>query len=132
MDGNKEETAREKAISNTLFQCRSVFSLNCCFPHHVTGNTGSPALKSSPNRTASCSRGSCFYFTDFTHKQRHVTRTMKTDNLFCSLTKSTMPRSRVRGAIPPLPQYAYMVWCSVKRKYKDNFTLSFSLKKSVD
>jgi hypothetical protein len=25
-----------------------------------------------------------------------------------------MPRSRMRGAIPPLPQYAFMAWCSVK------------------
>jgi len=23
-------------------------------------------------------------------------------------------RSRIGGAIPPLPQYAFMVWCSVK------------------
>jgi hypothetical protein len=26
-----------------------------------------------------------------------------------------MPRSRMRGAIPPLPQNAFMVWCSVKK-----------------
>jgi hypothetical protein len=25
-----------------------------------------------------------------------------------------VPRSRMRGAIPPLPQYALLVWCSVK------------------
>jgi hypothetical protein len=25
-----------------------------------------------------------------------------------------MPRSRISGVIPPLPQYAFMVWCSVK------------------
>jgi hypothetical protein len=25
-----------------------------------------------------------------------------------------VPRSRMHGAIPPLPQYAFMVWCSVK------------------
>jgi len=24
--------------------------------------------------------------------------------------------SRMRGDIPPLPQYAFMAWCSVKRK----------------
>jgi hypothetical protein len=29
---------------------------------------------------------------------------------------------RVRGAIPPLPQYASMAWCSVKKKHRDNFT----------
>jgi len=23
-------------------------------------------------------------------------------------------RSRIRGAIPPLPQYAFIAWCSVK------------------
>jgi hypothetical protein len=26
-----------------------------------------------------------------------------------------VPRSRMRGAIPPLPQYAFMAWCSVKK-----------------
>jgi hypothetical protein len=31
----------------------------------------------------------------------------------------------MRGVIPPLPQYAFMAWCSVK-KHKDNFT--FALK----
>jgi hypothetical protein len=25
-----------------------------------------------------------------------------------------VPRSRMRGAIPPLPQYSFMAWCSVK------------------
>jgi hypothetical protein len=30
------------------------------------------------------------------------------------------------GAIPPLPQYAFMAWCSVKKKekYRDNFTFT--------
>jgi hypothetical protein len=27
----------------------------------------------------------------------------------------------MRGAIPPLPQYVFMVWCLVK--HRDNFTL---------
>jgi hypothetical protein len=27
----------------------------------------------------------------------------------------------MRGAIPPLPQYAFMAWCLVK-KHRDNFT----------
>jgi hypothetical protein len=31
-----------------------------------------------------------------------------------------VPRSRKRGTIPPLPQYAFMVWCLVK--HRDNFT----------
>jgi hypothetical protein len=26
-----------------------------------------------------------------------------------------VPRSRIRGAIPSLPQYAFMGWCSVKK-----------------
>jgi hypothetical protein len=34
-----------------------------------------------------------------------------------------VPRSRMRGAILPLPQYVFMAWCSVKRKHRDNFTL---------
>jgi len=29
----------------------------------------------------------------------------------------------MRGAIPPLPQYAFMAWCLVKKKHRDNFTL---------
>jgi len=27
------------------------------------------------------------------------------------------------GAIPPLPQNAFMAWCLVKKKHGDNFTL---------
>jgi hypothetical protein len=30
-----------------------------------------------------------------------------------------LPRSRIRGAIPPLPQYVFMAWCLVK--HIDNF-----------
>jgi len=25
-----------------------------------------------------------------------------------------MPRSRMCGAVPPLPQYAFIIWCSVE------------------
>jgi hypothetical protein len=25
-----------------------------------------------------------------------------------------VPRSRMRGAVPPLPQYAFVAWCSIK------------------
>jgi hypothetical protein len=31
------------------------------------------------------------------------------------------------GAIPPLPQYAFMAWCSVKKKHRDNFTFYLSM-----
>jgi hypothetical protein len=31
------------------------------------------------------------------------------------------PRSRMRGAIPPLPQNVFMAWCLVK--HRDNFTI---------
>jgi hypothetical protein len=31
-----------------------------------------------------------------------------------------VPRSRMRGAIPPFPQYVFMAWCLVK--HRDNFT----------
>jgi hypothetical protein len=31
-----------------------------------------------------------------------------------------VPKSRMRGAIHPLPQYVFMVWCLVK--HRDNFT----------
>jgi hypothetical protein len=30
------------------------------------------------------------------------------------------------GAIPPLPYYAFMAWCSVKKKHRDNFTFTFT------
>jgi len=30
------------------------------------------------------------------------------------------------GAIPPFPQYTFMAWCSVKKKYRDNFTFTFT------
>jgi hypothetical protein len=36
-----------------------------------------------------------------------------------------VPRSRMRGAIPPLPQYVFMAWCLVK--HRDNFTFTFTL-----
>jgi hypothetical protein len=29
------------------------------------------------------------------------------------------------GAIPPLPQYAFLAWCLVK-KHRDNFTFTFT------
>jgi hypothetical protein len=31
-----------------------------------------------------------------------------------------VPRSRMRGAIPLLPQWAFLAWCLVK--HRDNFT----------
>jgi len=34
-----------------------------------------------------------------------------------------VPRSRMRGVINPLPQYAFM-WCLVK--HRDNFTFTFT------
>jgi len=27
----------------------------------------------------------------------------------------------MRGAIPPFPQHAFMAWCPVKEKHRDNF-----------
>jgi len=30
----------------------------------------------------------------------------------------------MRVAIPPLPQYDFMAWSSVKEKYTDNFTFT--------
>jgi len=36
-----------------------------------------------------------------------------------------VPRSRSRGAIIPLPQYAFMAWCSVKKN--TGITLHFTL-----
>jgi hypothetical protein len=36
-----------------------------------------------------------------------------------------VPRSRMRGAIPPLPQYTFMAWCLIKRR---DFTLKLPLR----
>jgi hypothetical protein len=33
--------------------------------------------------------------------------------------------SRMRGTLPPLPQYVFMAWCVVK--HRDNFTFTFKL-----
>jgi len=30
----------------------------------------------------------------------------------------------MHGTISPLPQYAFMAWCSVKKKHRDNFTFT--------
>jgi hypothetical protein len=35
-----------------------------------------------------------------------------------------VPRSRMRGAIPPLPQFVFMAWCLVK--HRDNFTFTLT------
>jgi hypothetical protein len=32
----------------------------------------------------------------------------------------------MHGAIPLLPQYAFMVWFSVKKKHRGNFTFAFA------
>jgi hypothetical protein len=31
----------------------------------------------------------------------------------------------MRGVILPLPQYAIMAWCLVKKKHRDNFAFTF-------
>jgi hypothetical protein len=38
-----------------------------------------------------------------------------------------VPRSRMRGAIPPLLQYAFMAWCLVKHRNNFTFYLGFLL-----
>jgi hypothetical protein len=37
-----------------------------------------------------------------------------------------MPRPKMIGAIPPLPQYSFMERFSAKEKHRDNFTLPFT------
>jgi hypothetical protein len=32
----------------------------------------------------------------------------------------------MRGAILPVPQYAFMAWCSVKKEHRDNFIFTFT------
>jgi hypothetical protein len=33
-----------------------------------------------------------------------------------------VPKSRILGAVPPLPLYVFMAWCLVKHRYKFKFT----------
>jgi hypothetical protein len=40
-----------------------------------------------------------------------------------------VPRSRMRGAIPALPQYVFMVWCSVKAQGKLPFFTFYGMVK---
>jgi hypothetical protein len=40
-------------------------------------------------------------------------------------------RSRMRGAIPPLPQYIFMAWCLVKHRHSFTFTFAVSMNSSV-
>jgi len=35
-----------------------------------------------------------------------------------------LPRSKISGTIPPLPQYVFMAWCSVQKKHR-KFTFVF-------
>jgi hypothetical protein len=37
-----------------------------------------------------------------------------------------VPRSRMRSAIPPLPQYAIMAWCLVKKEQGQLYLLPFA------
>jgi len=40
-----------------------------------------------------------------------------------------VPRSRMRGALPPLPRYAFMASCSVKKGTGKTLPLSFTITK---
>jgi len=35
--------------------------------------------------------------------------------------------SRMHGIVPPLPQYAFMEWCLVKKEHRDTFTFTFEV-----
>jgi hypothetical protein len=41
-----------------------------------------------------------------------------------------VPKSRMRGAVPPLSRYAFVAWCSVKEA-QDNFTFNNAVRKGV-
>jgi hypothetical protein len=43
-----------------------------------------------------------------------------------------VPRSRVGGAIPPLPQYIFMAWCLVKHRNNFTFTLPHIVQYTAD
>jgi hypothetical protein len=38
---------------------------------------------------------------------------------------------KMRGAIPPLPQYAFMAWWSGKKKHGDNFTFTLNFNENA-
>jgi hypothetical protein len=42
-------------------------------------------------------------------------------------SEAVFSKLKMRGAIPQLPQYAFMAWCLVK--HRDNFTFTFYVKK---
>jgi len=37
-----------------------------------------------------------------------------------------VPRFKNKWSYNSTPQYAFMVWCSVKEKHRDNFTFAFT------
>jgi hypothetical protein len=39
--------------------------------------------------------------------------------------KAAVPKSRIHGAIPPVPQFVFILWVLVK--HRDNFTFTFFL-----
>jgi hypothetical protein len=41
-----------------------------------------------------------------------------------------VPRSRMRGAIPPLPQYVFMAWCLVKRRDNSALCVMYQIRSS--
>jgi hypothetical protein len=47
-----------------------------------------------------------------------------------SLNLHQVPMLRMRGAVPPLPQYVFMAWCLIKRR--DKFTLPWRTKIKFD
>jgi hypothetical protein len=42
-----------------------------------------------------------------------------------------VPRLRLRGAIPPLPQSVFMAWCLVKHRDNFTFTLPTNVKSAL-
>jgi hypothetical protein len=38
---------------------------------------------------------------------------------------------RMRGAILPLPQYAFVAWCSLKQEYRDNFNFTLPYTRNI-
>jgi hypothetical protein len=55
------------------------------------------------------------------HQQTLLTTVTLTTHL------QLVPRLRMSGAIPPLPQYVFMTWCLLK--HRDSFNLTFSCEK---
>jgi len=85
---------------------------------HVALNTSAMYLCVCTIKISGCSCCCCIYWMvhifSFLHFNFLVFFLYQFLSLFLFSYISLLPRSRMRGAVPPLPQYAFNAWCLVK------------------